>query len=346
MLNKIVKPLQPRDTLLLLLKILTCFGGLFLMFAILSPIASLQMKSAVESASPKTNVHGKVVFEDTGKPVRQTVVTFLNLSGRGSGESSVLTDYDGNFVMENVMSGKYFPMIISPGILTPFSYIVIDENLNRTNEAEIPKMIEKNVQPIKVGSEKNLDVTIVAHRGGSISGQVVYGDGTPAYGVAIEALRKVDDKYAPVFDFQNLERLGNPVIITDEKGNYQASALPPGEYEIRALEAVNHGGKPEILPMMGPFVGYYSSLFSTFYPSAMTPGDAQKIEVKANQETPAVNIKIMQRSSHTIRGKLIDRATKEPLANKTIYLRKVGNPASFLDFAYMRDSRGRVEAHK
>ena len=190
-------------------KILACVFGLIFVFAILSPKVFLQKKSskpkkdAISNSLPNfprntyknynvnmmnsyngnysytppptTNVRGKVIFEDTGQPVRRANITLWGKMGRLSSES-VLTDYNGNFLMKNVVPDTYFPLVDSPGVLNPMAFIAIENMADENQEELFFGELEKNFQSLKVNGEKTLDFKIVAKRGGVISGQAKYAD--------------------------------------------------------------------------------------------------------------------------------------------------------------------------
>ena len=341
-------------------KIIACLFGLIVVFTILSPKVFLQKKSskpkkdAISNSLPNfprntyknynvnmmnsyngnysytppptTNVRGKVIFEDTGQPVRRANITLLGKMGRISSES-VLTDYNGNFLMKNVVPDTYFPLVDSPGVLNPMAFMAIENMADENQEELFFGELEKNFQSLKVNGEKTLDFKIVAKRGGVISGQAKYADDNPAGGVTIEISRKVGEKYIPVTtDLRTVLTDREVVIMTDERGMYRISGLPTGEYLIKAIEAANHNHNGNELDSYTSLVpsNFVFSLLSIFYPNAETIENAQKIEVKIGQEVSNIDIKIPIKSLHSIKGKVVSEKTKEPLENITIQLVKVG----------------------
>ena len=70
-------------------------------------------------------VRGRVVYEDTGRPVRYALVTLVGEKSESYSNYSlkyVKTDENGEFVIKNVKAGTYIPYIKSEGILNQDSY--------------------------------------------------------------------------------------------------------------------------------------------------------------------------------------------------------------------------------
>ena len=74
---------------------------------------------------PKSTIRGRVIYADTGRPVRRVGLMLLSakkLDGGGK-ENAGLTNELGEFEIKNVVEGKYFISVSTPGVLTPFSSV-------------------------------------------------------------------------------------------------------------------------------------------------------------------------------------------------------------------------------
>jgi hypothetical protein len=73
--------------------------------------------------TPEARIRGRVIYEDSGKPVRRAEIVLLSASDL-TPEYYTKSQTDGNseFVMSHVPAGSYYPMIDVPGILNPASY--------------------------------------------------------------------------------------------------------------------------------------------------------------------------------------------------------------------------------
>jgi hypothetical protein len=131
-------------------------------------------------------VRGRLIYEDTSRPVRYALVMLMPDKSEYSIYSSkfVKTDENGEFVIKNVKAGTYIPYVKSEGILNLNSYKFSFRQ--QINDDKSDSQFEK----IVVGGLGEFQVVVRARRGGSISGKIVYADGESAVGVKIEALRK------------------------------------------------------------------------------------------------------------------------------------------------------------
>src|SRR5258706_14924567 len=68
-----------------------------------------------ESPVPKSIVKGRVVYEDTSRPVRRSPIVLFQLTNQRP-ELSSATDREGKFEIKEVPAGVYFAMVNSPGI--------------------------------------------------------------------------------------------------------------------------------------------------------------------------------------------------------------------------------------
>src|ERR1051326_7377913 len=76
---------------------------------------------------PTFTVKGRVVFDNTERPVRRTQIALMQLpSDRGSERSSA-TDRDGRFAIDNVPTGVYFAVVNAPGIISPLAFMTLTD---------------------------------------------------------------------------------------------------------------------------------------------------------------------------------------------------------------------------
>src|SRR5881392_795085 len=71
-----------------------------------SPVAK---PSPVEPPAPTATVKGRVVYDDTDRPVRRSPVSLLQLADGPTPSSA--TDRDGKFAIKNVSPGAYFVLV-------------------------------------------------------------------------------------------------------------------------------------------------------------------------------------------------------------------------------------------
>ncbi len=99
---------------------------------------------------------------------------------------------DGAFLMESVPAGVYYLIPQLAGYLSPLAVVSSDEMLKPTPETR--KLIQSHAQRVTVeaGHSHNVDVRI--ERGASISGEILYDDGSPAPNVLAQLFKKQKDE--------------------------------------------------------------------------------------------------------------------------------------------------------
>src|SRR4051794_13240648 len=96
-------------------KLLTlCFAVLFLVAAGFAQDDEEVVRPSLPVPA-KTTLRARVVYEDTGRPIRRTTVTLIG-ADKGKPLTGV-TDSQGNLEIKNVPAGKYYPIVSAPGVV-------------------------------------------------------------------------------------------------------------------------------------------------------------------------------------------------------------------------------------
>jgi hypothetical protein len=265
---------------------------------------------------PTFTVKGRVVFDDSDRPVRRTQIGLFQLPSSRSTERTSVTDRDGRFVIEDVPTGAYFAMVNSPGIISPLAFMTLTDK-GPSENFDLKSIREYCTEIIVDGS--NVNVTVHARRGGAVSGKVTYSDGEPAIDVQVAVIRPNGKKSARVLTGINAAALMS--LRTDDRGRYRVAGLPPGEYIVSAAEAntsQNSRRGPDAF-----FSGLFGSdaLLVTYYGGGSLRDDAIKLEVTAGSETSDIDITLLDSTPHTVRGSVIAKLDRVPLAGATLSVR-------------------------
>ncbi|MDH3531198.1 MAG: carboxypeptidase-like regulatory domain-containing protein, partial [Acidobacteriota bacterium] len=262
--------------------------------------------SGTGKKAPGATVRGRLVYEDTGAPIRYAMIGFSAVGSRGYASETVQTDENGNFVFENLAPGEYYPVVRNRGILNPEAFV--DPTLSVAQRTE---KLNRFFQKIAVEGTGEFEVFLRAKRGASISGVVRYFDGEAAVGVTVEAL--------PVIDGFPLNRVfsgsqGPNSEKTDDRGFYRFAGLPEGQYVVRVTEPVTHRNEKV------RYSGFLSNPFSenpfqTYYPAGSSNRNADRIDAFYGQTAEGVNITLPERNLYDVSGIVIRADTRQPLKN-------------------------------
>lgn len=243
----------------------------------------------------------------------------------GGREANGVTDALGNLEIKNLEAGRYYPIVMAPGVVTPLAHIDLMSMREATAMDEII-----GVPTIEVDGLTNVNTEIPAKRGGSITGRVAYTDGDPAIGVKVEVLRRVGERYVPTMPSSSnfmasfMAMLGGST--TDDRGVYRFSGLPEGEYIVKVTENVVHADRREKgHPMDALLEGTLGSLVSVFFENALRPDDAVRVSVQLGQEIVDINVIVPDRALHTISGKVVAAKDKFPVRGASLKIKRIGD---------------------
>lgn len=273
----------------------------------------------------KSIVRGRVIYEDTNRPVRRARLMLLRSDGGTVGSDKTgVTNERGEFQIKDVPAGVYILMVDAPGIITPLSSVELEEGMNeRTAFASLKKEFDE----IPVNGTNSVSVQIRARRGAVITGRVTYQDGDPATGAQIVILRKKEGRLTRfILSFSPATMLA---LRTDDRGVYRVAGLPPGEYVVGAAEAnTRDDGRDEYALM-----GINSSNFSvSYYQNETSLKQATAVKVEAGQETNEINITLIERALYTVSGTVVARQGRTPVrAQVSIQSKSESSPLPFLD---------------
>lgn len=268
-------------------------------------------------------IRGKVVYEDTGRPLRFVAIGFVK-SGDDNTYSTkfVKTDENGDFVIKNVKPGTFLPVIKADGILNPTSYT--NQLRQSDKKAEVENMFEKT----EVAGLGEFQVLIRAKRGGSITGRVNYSDGEVAVGVKVEALIKNNNR----FQQTSFGDFSVGTATTDDRGFYRFAGLPEGKYIVRVIEPVSH--KETKMPLWEATrsgYGQESQMLTTYYPDTEKSDKATQLEVSIGQEQSDINFNLPERKLFRVAGKVIAKSNEQPLKNFDVIFIRLKEPENSAD---------------
>jgi Carboxypeptidase regulatory-like domain len=286
-----------------------------LLLGLLPGLAAAQkVDSSSEPQIPKFTVKGRVVFDNTDRPVRRAQISLIQLPNtRSVGERSSATDRDGRFVIDEVPTGVYFAMVNLPGIISPLAFMSLTER-GPSENYDLKSIREYCTEVIVDGGDVN--VTVHARRGGAISGKITYSDGEPAIDAQVAILRRNGKKTTRILT--GFTAAAFMSLRTDDRGQYRIAGIPPGEYVVSAAET---NTSPNTRRNRDDFFGgLFSSdaLLVTYYGGSSRMDDATRLEVTGGSEANDVDISLLDATPHTVSGSVIAKLDRVPLPGATL----------------------------
>ena len=276
------------------------------------PLAALAQQPSAEKAAPTATITGHVYCADTNAPARMATVMLeaANSVDEYSSDAkdsiglhltSVQTLLDGSFVLPHIAPGSYYVLASAPGYVSPLT-AVADTDSDRLKPDKATREKYRQLIPrVTVQGSLGASVDIRLERGAAISGTILYDDGSPATGLAVQALVLDKQNWLPL---QNGTTSFRPDTRTDDQGNFRISGLPARAYLLQVqlhltkqLTDVNGSGSASSSVELYTLPIYTGSVFRT--------SEAKPFTVKIGEERPDENIDIPLAKLHAVGGTII-----------------------------------------
>ena len=269
---------------------------LFLVALICVPVVAAAQVDKGQSA-----ISGRVVFADTGKPVRRaTVKLFSSLDGQP--ERITWTNTRGEYRFNEVAAGTYVVLPEIPGGLSPVKAFGVSEfGVNRDIDVEHAR--------VTVDGKGATRCELRVVRAGAIKGTIVYADKEPVTGATIALFRRNNGVTLPFFGLR---------VETNDRGMYRIDGLPEGEYFLGVIDSIQTVLTDEPNEQTGIVTAYYPGVFSIT--------EAKAIQVQAGSEVSAINITLRDDQLHEISGVMKWRESGNPVVQGSLKLRRMDEP--------------------
>jgi len=203
--------------------------------------------------------------------------------------ASARTEVDGTFLASGVPTGDYYVTAWAPGYVPERSILQAGVNAGLD-----PGALLAQIPVVHVTADATSNVTVTMQRGGTISGRILWEDGSPAAGLTVQAMSTDANVALPAV----LAAIQSPGVqtsaATDDRGGFRVSGLPSGNYVVmtviqnRAVGGFQRGGPPAVIRVYG----------SGFFHKA----DAKPINVRAGDERSDVRMVIDLHALRTLTG--------------------------------------------
>ena len=282
-------------------------------------IAGCHSMALAQEAKPTGNsiISGRVLYADTGRPVRRASVMLYNDLSR-SPVRVTAANVRGEFRFDEVVGDSYFVVAEVPGIISPLSSFSVTElGVGGNHEAEYTR--------VTVDGKNAIRCEIKVVRAGTIKGTITYDDKEPVVNARVMLYRRKGETVAPFFLMPK---------VTNDRGMYRLDGLPDGEYFVGLANgetSVTANNRPEM-----------AGVVNAFYPGVRTLAEAKPIQIQSGSEVADVNFTLNDDVLREISGIVKWRGSSEPIKDSGVSLRRKGDPRVDISFwDLMRFAPGR-----
>ena len=276
-------------------------------------------------------VTGHVYCSDTNEPARLATVMLEPVppdpkpptaSGAAAAKSTaertgtVMTALDGSYSIGDVHPGAYYVIVEERGYVNA-------RNLFTTAQFEKPtpeiryELAQKLTRVVVVPNQTEV-ADISLDRGASVSGMVLYDDGSPAGGITVALLTKDKDgrwvELPPGLS-------GNAPLQADDRGYYRIASLVAGEYMLKAtLQLVD--SRMVVAKFGGNQIQFDKQTFRSTLPffGTGTPRieEATSIKLGAGQARTGQDMTLPIAKLHKLSGRVLAGADSHPVNAATV----------------------------
>ena len=273
-------------------------------------IAGCHSKAVAQEEKPAGNsiISGRVLYADTGRPVRRASVMLYSDLNR-SPVRVTAANVRGEFRFNEVAGDSYFVVADAPGIVSPSSSFSITElGVGGNHEAEYTR--------VTVDGKNAIRCEIKVLRAGSIKGTITYDDKEPVVNARIMLYRRKGETVVPFFLMPT---------VTNDRGMYRLDGLPDGEYFVGLAN-----GEASVAPRNAREM---AGVVNAFYPGVRTLAEAKSIQIQSGSEVTDVNFTVNDDVLRQISGIVKWRGSSDPLTEGAVSVRRKGDPRVDVSFS-------------
>lgn len=242
---------------------------------------------------------------------------------------------DGEYSFAGVKPGTYYVHVMFAGYIDPLDQFS-DDDLAST-ESAVRARIAARVPTITISGTESSHVDLRLDRGASVSGRVLFDDGSPAAGWIVSTVApKSPEDLSPLAATALTQQLAlgtSSIAKTDDLGRYRISGLPGGSYALRTtLNASPIGISATNMADGGSNINLVVYSGNTFVRS-----DAKAFSVNVGDDRPGVDLIIPDRKLHSIVGHVYAKSDDHTLNVGDISLTSKEEPTLALTAAVRDD---------
>jgi hypothetical protein len=244
---------------------------------------------------------------------------------------------DGNYLFTNVQPGTYYVHATVAGYIDPFTAFS-PENLVSKDPA-VRQKIAAVTTLVTVAGTEGARADLRMERGASISGRVLYDDGTPAAGWTVRTVHQAPAASAPNpfaalgIDASDLDLSHvTETSTTDDTGHYRIAGLPSGDYTLQARfigavlgtsalnPLVTNSGNSGIGAAAGGLGDRMGLRLTVYSGDALQLADAKSISLRTGDDHPGYDLIMPLHSLHSVSGKVVSKTDAHPVNSGNVEL--------------------------
>lgn len=295
-----------------------------------APSASMAPQMQSQQVAGGT-ITGRIFCGDTNAPARLARVSLQRLAdqpqsgigggggffpGGGAGSQSQ-TDFDGKYLLTSVRPGTYTLRVQADGYVDPLSSVDVSNWLS-TDQA-VQQQLRSQLPTVTINGTESVTLDIRIERGGTISGQILYDDGSPAAGLNLQ-IRDVAMQSAvarPAAGARmGMRVLPGGLVRSDDRGNFRIVSVPPGEYFVMTTVTM-----PQPMELgRGGGLATYNNVQMLYAPGIYRSKAAKSYKVGRGEDVVGVTITIPTRGFHRVTGTVIQQVNGQAITGGNVSL--------------------------
>jgi hypothetical protein len=275
--------------------------------------ASLLLHSMV-AQDTRASIEGVVVHDATGQPVAMAAVELTVVEGPKVVSRVATSGADGRFSFKDLPPAEGYQIVVTGAGLWPTAY-----GQRRSYGPWTPITL--------TAGQHLTDVRIAAHAITQLSGKVVDSGGMPQSGASVFAMRPtyVDGR-------REIQRAAN--TVTNLRGEYRFTNLPPGRYYIRVSPRNESAAaplltNPALHDRQAAVSGSSDAKEVEGYPVVYHPGTpieaAKAIPLGDGQVLAGIDIKVAKSRTTRVRGTVTNSETGKKIGPAQVQLLPAGS---------------------
>ena len=285
-------------------------------------------------AGPKDPKAPKLSAEDEAQMKQAKTASAKFMSALTDRMLAATIGADGTYLFTNVKAGTYYVHGQAPGYVDPITQFS-DDDFASTDPAMRQK-IAAAAPTITVNGTEQAHADLRLERGASISGRVLYDDGTPAAGWAVRTLHEplagsVPQSLGMGIDLADIDLNHiSEMSPTDDTGHFRIAGLPAGDYVLEArltTAALGHSAFNPIASNAGNPFGAASSVagmmglkLSVYSGNAVRRSDATAVKVGTGEDHAGYDITMPLHAMHSIGGIVRAKSDAHPVNSGSVEL--------------------------